>query len=52
MMHGRIHVTEQNAYAGLFLGQIIHEWIPAGIGILIGLKLLPYGIALVSLIMH
>lgn len=51
MMHGRIHVTEQNAYAGLFLGQIIHSWVPYGIGVLIGLKILPYVIGFLQIVM-
>lgn len=52
MMHGRIHVTEQNAYAGLFLGEIIHSWVPYGIGVLIGLKILPYFIGFLRLIIY
>lgn len=50
MMHGRIHVSDQNAYAGLFLGEIIHTWIPVGAGILVGLKLLPYWIGFLRMI--
>lgn len=52
MMHGRIHVTEQNAYAGLFLGEIIHKCVPYGIGILIGLKILPYFIGFLRLVIY
>lgn len=51
MMHGRIHVSEQDAYAGLFLGEIIHTWVPVGAGILFGLKISPYVIGFLQIVM-
>lgn len=52
MMHGRINVSDNDAYAGMFLSDIIHKWVPGAIGVLIGLKLLPYLLAFLEMIIY
>lgn len=52
MRYKTIHVHESTAYAGMFLDEIIHQWIPSAIGVIIGLKLLPYWLDFLEMIIR